>query len=69
MFGGFLQDTHPADEDNNYEIDISEIVSYINDWAAGEVSISDVVKGINLWAAGHYYWDAYTQSFKPGTQP
>jgi len=70
-FGAFTQSNnyHPADTNSDYVIGISEIVSYINEWAAGEVSISDVVKGINLWAAGHYYWDAYDQQFKPGTQP
>jgi len=60
---------HAADTSGDYVIGISEIVSYINDWAAGEVSISDVVKAINLWAAGHYYWDSSEQKFKPGTQP
>ena len=70
-FAGFTQSEiyHPADKNSDEVIGISEIVSYINDWAAGEVSISDVVKGINLWAAGHYYWDSSAQKFKPGTQP
>jgi len=60
---------HPGDANADYVISISEIVSYINEWAAGEVSISDVVKAINLWAAGHYYWDPDDGKFKPGTQP
>lgn len=70
-FAGFTQSEiyHPADKNSDEVIGISEIVSYINKWAAGEVSISDVVKGINLWAAGHYYWDSSAQKFKPGTQP
>ena len=60
---------HPADTNNDYIISISEIVSYINKWSAGEVTISDVVKAINLWSAGHYYWDESEQRFKPGEEP
>ena len=64
-----IDNYHPADTNCNEAVSISEIISYINKWAAGEISISDVVKGINLWAAGHYYWDPVDEKFKPGTQP
>lgn len=57
-----------SDTNSDYVISISEITSYINEWAADEVSISDVVEGINLWAAGHYYWVPVEEKFKPGTQ-
>jgi hypothetical protein len=60
---------HPADKNCDNVISISEIVSYINDWAAGKVSISDVVKGINLWAAGHYYWDSSEQISEQSAPP
>jgi inosine-uridine nucleoside N-ribohydrolase len=68
-FSVTIGDFHPADTNSDWVISISEIISCINKWAAGEISISDVVKGINLWAAGHYYWDSSEQKFKPGTQP
>jgi len=60
---------HPADKNNDYVISKSEIIGYINKWAAGEVSISDVVQAINLWAAGSYHWDPDEGKFKPGSSP